>query len=348
MTEKYMNKSMNRTTGISTVVLALPKIGRQDLIGFYSDFIRVLSEHITQKILLLGSEQEYEALQLSSEIRKRVEWRAEWGSMFDIWIRDYAPIISHKGDTCAAINQTYYPAYYPKKELKKLGFTPYKPQQITLRLAELLPPFQATTITESSLILDGGNFTSNRKGDAIISTRIFADNPAWSRQAIEKELSRTLSIDRTIFIGCEPGDETGHVDGVVRFVDDKTLIVGQLSDEYTYAKSSIKKADYEACRDYLNEVAGELSAHFKVVRLTDLPPSNEYKEGISSAYGNYVNFFRCENKLFVPQYKQKESDKQACTVLQTAFHEIAPVIIPIDCQTLSAYGGILNCITWEF
>jgi agmatine deiminase len=343
-----MNESMNRTAGLSTVVLALPKIERQDLIRFYRDFIGLLSGHITQKILLLGNEQEYEALQLSNEIHKRVEWKTEWGSVFDIWVRDYAPVISRKGDACFAVSQTYYPAYYPKNELKRLGFSPFSPQQITLRLAELLPPFPATTITESAFIFDGGNFVSNRKGDAIISTRIFADNPSWSRQAIEKELSRTLAIDRTIFIGCEPGDETGHVDGVVRFANDKTVIVGHLPDDYTPSKSSIKRGDYEECRDYLNEVAGELSAHFKVVRLTDLTPRNTYKEGIPSAYGNYVNFFQCENKLFVPQYNQKEADEQACKVLQNAFHEIAPVIIPIDCRTLSSYGGILNCITWEF
>jgi agmatine deiminase len=346
--EKDMNESMNRAAGVSTVVLALPKIGRQELIGVYRDFIRVLSEHLTQRILLLGSEGEYEALQLSGEVRERVEWQERWGSVFDIWIRDYAPVISLKREVSTAVNQTYYPAYYSPAELKKLGFSPFASQEITLRLAGLLPAFPATVVTKSSLILDGGNFVSNCKGDAIISTRIFADNPVWSRRAIEKELHRTLAIDRPVFIGCEPGDETGHVDGVVRFADDRTVIVGCLPDEYIRPKSGIKKTDYEACRDYLNEVADELSASFRVVRLTDLPPQNTYKEGIPSAYGNYVNFFQCENKLFVPQYNQKEADEQACAVVQNAFQDIHPVVIPVDCRTLSSYGGVLNCITWTF
>ncbi|MDR1919545.1 MAG: agmatine deiminase family protein [Tannerellaceae bacterium] len=343
-----MNKSMNGATELSTVVLALPKTESGELVEFYREFIRLLAGHIRQKILLLGGEREYEALQLEGDLYGQVEWRAEWGSMFDIWIRDYAPIISRKRDVSSTVNQIYYPAYYPRTELKKLGFTPFDPQEITLRLAELLPAFPATAVTNGSLILDGGNFVSNRRGEAIISTRIFADNPEWSRLAIEKELSRALGIDRILFIGCEPGDETGHVDGVVRFADDQTVIVGRLPDEYIRPKAGLKREDYEACRDYLNELADELSASFKVVRLTDLPPLNKCKEGIPSAYGNYVNFFQCENKLFVPQYHQPEADGQACEVLRNAFQDIQPVIVPVDCQVLSSYGGVLNCITWEF
>ncbi|GHU09093.1 hypothetical protein FACS189431_6550 [Alphaproteobacteria bacterium] len=319
------------------VSLALPHIEKLDLIKFYHAFICSLSQHLPEQtnIVLIGNDQELEALQLPMITGHRIKRINE--SVFDIWIRDYAPIISGN----RIVEQVYFPSYYSRNELTRLGFSFSSAQLICRTLCKDIP------FLESRLILDGGNFSTNREGDAIISTRIFADNPAWSKKAIENELYRTLAIERIFFIGCEPGDETGHVDGIVRFVNKETVIVGHLPDEYIPSQSTISKKDYEECRDYLNSVAEELSQYFKVIRLTDLPPSKEYKQGISSAYGNYVNFFRYAGKIFIPQYGDQEADANARNILQDAFQDIHPVLIPIDCRILASYGGVLNCITWE-
>jgi agmatine/peptidylarginine deiminase len=340
------------TNKIYHVVLSLPHIERKDLVVSYRKFISKLDKNIPlgNTIILLGSSQEYEQLELNSEVSNRVELNCDRESIFDIWIRDYAPIIVHTGDSTFVVKQVYYPAYYYKKELKRLKFSPVSPQPITKQLCQFMLRYHPNvTTTETQLILDGGNFIANTKGDVIISTRIFADNPSWSKLSIEKELNRTLGVERVFFIGCEPGDETGHVDSIVRFVTNDTILVSQLSDEYISSKSTIKKKDYIECRDYLNAVAEELSHSFHVIRLTDLSPSEEYKEGIPSAYGSYLNYFQFNNLLFVPQYNQPKEDQEAIQVLEKAFHLIDKLeIIPVDCITLSSYGGVLNCITCEF
>jgi agmatine deiminase len=161
-------------------------------------------------------------------------------------------------------------------------------------------------------------------------------------------LLRHSNLSKVIFIVCEPGDKTGHVDGIVQFVDDDTVIVAELPEDYRPLKDSISKKDYHKCRKYLNEVADELDQHFWVLRMPELPPSKEVKEGMPSAFGNYTNFFRFQNVIFVPQFGVAEADSQACRILADAFAFMYPKIVPVDCRVLASYGGGLHCITWEY
>lgn len=64
---------------------------------------------------------------------------------------------------------------------------------------------------------------SPSKEKAIISDRVFSENPEYEKSVLISELENRLEAE-IIIIPLLKSDMTGHADGVVRFVDEKTVI----------------------------------------------------------------------------------------------------------------------------
>ena len=59
----------------------------------------------------------------------------------------------------------------------------------------------------------------------IMTEKVQKENSRWERRKLLAELEGLLEVGRIILIPPEPGDVTGHADGVVRFVDVGTVVV---------------------------------------------------------------------------------------------------------------------------
>lgn len=55
-----------------------------------------------------------------------------------------------------------------------------------------------------------------------MTDRVFKDNPTYERKKLIKDLYELLQVDKLYFVPEQPGDFTGHSDGMVRFVDEHT------------------------------------------------------------------------------------------------------------------------------
>jgi len=70
-----------------------------------------------------------------------------------------------------------------------------------------------------------------------------------------------------------------------------------------------------------------------------------------NATGNYMNFLRAGNKIFLPQYNNPIDDERAYQPFQNYFGKIHPEIkvikVPLNATSLAQYGGVLNCITLQ-
>ena len=95
-------------------------------------------------------------------------------------------------------------------------------------------------------------------------------------------------MERLIFIPAEPQEWLGHADGVMRFVDDDTVVV----NDYSYTDP-----DYRQC--LLDEMD---RSGLKVIELPYMPPCR-FSRSIASAIGVYVNFLQVRGAIFVPTYK---------------------------------------------
>lgn len=227
----------------------------------------------------------------------------------DIWLRDFMPVKTKSGKY---ISFRYEPSYlndYP--ELR----TDFR--------KEIAPSLSLENLVYSDINLDGGNivFSPSRK-TAVISDRIFMENRNYSSAELVQELEQLLEA-RVIIIPSLRSDMTGHADGMVRFVDENTVI-GNASRSLFGLESHIKLA---------------LRNHG--IEVIDFPYLDS-KGG--SAVGCYLNFLETEQAIFLPVFGV-DTDSEAIETAKNIFNK---TIIPVNINEIAEYGGLLNCISWEF
>jgi len=178
----------------------------------------------------------------------------------------------------------------------------------------------------SRLILDGGNIA--KAGNKVIVTdKIIADNryQFGSDEAVIAELERDLRC-KVIVIPAYPNEETGHADGLIRFVDDNTVLLNNTKQEPE--------------QEWLKQVLAILKAHNLAHH--DIPCTVEMDQG--NAIGLYINYLHVGNLVVVPQFDQKE-DAKALKVMNKLFGH-SHQVVPYNASWIAEFGGVLNCASW--
>ena len=116
---------------------------------------------------------------------------------------------------------------------------------------------------------------------------------------------------------------TGHADGMVRLVGENTAIVNAPLSPYGF-ETKVK----ESLQNY----------GFNVI---DFPYF--YSKG-DSAVGCYLNYLATEKSIFLPVFGV-DTDNEAIKLAKNIFDK---TIIPVNINEIAEYGGLLNCISWEF
>ena len=228
----------------------------------------------------------------------------------DIWCRDFMPVAVPGG---SFVQFRYDPDYlrrYPKLR--------------TTNGAKLL---KLRNCIRSDLIVDGGNIL--RLGNtAILTDKVYRENPRYERRPLDAKLMELLKVDRLIFIPIEPGDVCGHADGVLAFIDEKTLLV------HDYSRVSLA---------YGKAITRLLRSHgFELVPFP-YSPSDDVFNGMPSAEGIYINFLQTTKQIFLPTYGRREDDE----ALRTLERFTKKQLVPVHCNQLAKQGGVLHCVTWE-
>ena len=225
----------------------------------------------------------------------------------DIWARDYMPIRTKSGKY---ISFRYEPSYLADD-----------PQLRTNFKTEVAPYF-ALPVTYSNINLDGGNVVfSPSKAKAVITDRVFSENPEYDKNTLLTELKNLLEAE-IIIIPSLKSDMTGHADGVVRFVNENTMI----------GNASSYKNGYE------QKVKMALKKHG--ISVVDFPYFDS--KGIS-AVGSYLNFLETEKHIFLPVFGGAQDE----TVVKYANEVFNKKIIAVNINSIAEEGGVLNCISWE-
>lgn len=225
----------------------------------------------------------------------------------DIWARDYMPVGTKGGQY---ISFRYEPNYLADD-----------PQLRTNFKTDIAPHF-TLSVTYSNINLDGGNVVfSPSKAKAVITDRVFSENPEYDKNTLLLELENLLEAE-IIIIPSLISDMTGHADGVVRFVNENTVI----------GNASHYKNGYE------QKVKMSLKKHG--ISCLDFPYFDS--KGIS-AVGSYLNFLETEKHIFLPVF----GDAMDETALKCAREIFNKKIIPVNINEIAEEGGGLNCISWE-
>lgn len=226
----------------------------------------------------------------------------------DIWLRDFMPIKTNSGKYVCF---RYEPSYLAKYEHLQTDFK-----------CDISAKLSLPELTYSDINLDGGNVVfSPSKQTAIISDRVFEENKNINQAELLQELEQLLET-QIIIIPSLKSDMTGHADGMVRFVDEDTVLVNDTPYKNGLEQRIAKKLN--ACG--INTI-----------------PFPYFSSPKDSAVGCYLNFLETEECLFLPVFGIDMDSK----AINTAKHIFNKTIVPVNISEIAKDGGVLNCISWE-
>ncbi|MFN4259515.1 MAG: agmatine deiminase family protein [Gemmataceae bacterium] len=232
----------------------------------------------------------------------------------DIWAKDYCPV---QVLPRTLVKFCYAPDYLKHEPELRTG------DEVLTSLCDM------GWCNHSDIILDGGNVVGSRS-KAIVTEKIYRENAGWIRSRLRNKLQKLLHVDQLIVIPKEPFDPIGHADGMVRFIDEHSVLV----NDYSKVDPGFGERLCKVLRDH--HLAIEALPHFHEKRT---------RAGIPSAVGCYINFLMTEKVLIAPVYETID-DAIALRKLESVFPGMP--IIPLDCTNLAREGGILNCVSASF
>lgn len=162
------------------------------------------------------------------------------------------------------------------------------------------------------------------KNKVLMTDKIFKENPEIDKSILIEKLKELLKVDEIIIVPKQPYDIYGHTDGMLRFIDDNTLLVNDISIE---------------SESYINKLFKTLEKHnLDFVQIT-YPESFLRKH----EWGAYLNFIEIDNIIFMPVYGMEE-DKYTVDFIETIFED--KTVEPVKIPHIIKDGGALHCISW--
>lgn len=230
----------------------------------------------------------------------------------DIWAVDYMPVQIDYNDF---VQFLYNPDYLKPKKWHK-----------TISNGALIAESLGITTKASRLILDGGNVV-NSSNKVILCDKVLQENKSFFRLDIVSELKSIFCVDDVLFIPQQPGDFIGHADGMIRFIDDHTVLINDYSREKGSYQDKVMTAIKATGLDYVT-----------------LPYNPYQNRTMTQANGIYINYLQMKGLVVMPIYGMQE-DYEAFRLMEAMFPD--STIATLDCNDIANHGGVLNCISWN-
>lgn len=230
----------------------------------------------------------------------------------DIWAVDFMPVqISEKNFVQFCYNPDYLQS---KTQLKTISNV-----DSICDLINLAP-------TKSKIIVDGGNVI--RSSNAVIMCdKVFHENKSVNEKDLIKQLKDSFEIENLFFVPWDKSDAIGHADGMVRFLDNDSVLINNYSKEKPEFQRAFRMALHNAGFDW-----------------TEIPYNPYDNKPSSSAEGIYLNYLQMQQAVIIPTFNRKEDD-EAVRIFEQIFK--GQTIATVESNEIAKHGGILNCITWN-
>ena len=250
----------------------------------------------------------------------------------DVWLRDFAPV-QFTGAT--VVQFRYQPSYLGRREARRIQ-EPFA-RWVQQALGQAM-------VVESPLVLDGGNVVLEPGAGSprcVVTERVLRDNPGQTEASVGAALVQ-LGAAAVCVIPEEPGDSTGHADGMVAWLAPGVLAVNQLD------QAGSGKRLHQTVRERLRAAFGDS------VLLVDLPyhPTNQSWRGFADASGDYANIVVLQpgGTALLPSFGADAQDAAAAedaAAAQVVAAHAAGAVIPVDCSRVARMGGAVRCLTWS-
>lgn len=228
----------------------------------------------------------------------------------DIWARDYMPVqVSESKFVEFRYDPDYLQGHYKnKRDLKTYP--------------DIVCGSIGIKTVKSEIILDGGNLV--KSSDCIILTdKIVEENRhSYTKTELINILRETFEVDKVILIPWDKkNDKYGHADGMLRFIDNETVLISHFYQKDAVLLYRLKEAGLKY--EFLN---------FK------------RKRKIEKSWA-FINFLQTKDLILVPEIGVDE-DEQAFAQIEEFYPEYRNRIAGVNLNEVIEFHGALNCITW--
>lgn len=313
--------------------------------------------HTGEKVHIVAYNEEEQAritsqLQQEGVMLSQVDFYIQQTDQF--WARDYGPMFAFDNDKKTVILDWGYNGYG-----RSYKYGPNVPEDLRWELPDFVREEYMENYTKddklaenissaigierinlNTFVLEGGAFESDGCGTVITTESCILNenrNPGITREQAEQYFKQYIGATNIIWLeGTTDEDITdGHIDGLVRFVDEQTILTMTEEDYYeTY--------DYTPAGDYSKVINATNTAGEKYTIVT-LPITAEEVEWLGWR-ANYLNYYAGNEAVLVPVYGDV-MDAEALRILGTLYP--TKEIVPINGETLALLGGGFHCITQQ-
>lgn len=227
----------------------------------------------------------------------------------DIWARDYMPIqINDK----KFIEYRYDPDYLQGN---------WKDSRDLKTYPDIVCSSINLSTEKSDLIMDGGNFVKS-SDCSILTEKIVKENRlSYSKTDLIKKIQDTFQVDKIVLIPQDKSDEYGHSDGMIRFINNDTVLINHYYKGDSVIQYRLKQAGLKT--EFID---------YKVKK----------KDKRNWAY---LNFLQTKDLILLPKFGIDE-DLQAFEQIENFYPAYKGKIAQVEMTEIVRFGGALNCITW--
>lgn len=173
--------------------------------------------------------------------------------------------------------------------------------------------------------LDGGNVVPGFD-KAIMTSKVFEENPQYDPLELLEQLTRTFGTD-IVILPWDTNEIYGHADGIVRFIDDHTVLMTNYTQYDPAMAARFRRI---------------LKANFKNVHELSFKASKPNKYSWA-----YINWLQTDKVLVLPKFGIPE-DQEAYEQISKLMPQYKGCIEMVDTTDLIRYEGGLNCASWTF
>ncbi len=235
----------------------------------------------------------------------------------DIWCRDYMPV---RGASQELVQFQYAPSYLNTLQWRQTITDPSKVCEAIGIMADSV-----------DVVIDGGNVVRFKR-KAIMTERIYRENPGYSKEVLLDKLKDVLGVDEIVMIPVEPGDPYGHADGCVRFLNENTVMINE-------PQKSHPKFD-RALRKILEK--HRLGFHEMPIFIDH---DSKHKD---SAVGNYINYLDADGLVVLPCYEGYAHQNERALQAWASCPRGTEPFTWIEATPIAKHGGVLNCVSWDY
>jgi len=304
----------------------------------YADFVRVVSEYQTVKIVVDSkdiADRARTVLDKSAVNQQAVEFHIHKTDRS--WIRDFGPFFVHTGKGINTVRFRFTGwAKYPQWKNDNNAS-----RQIISKLD--LENIEAEH-NGAEVVLEGGSIDVNGKGTLITTRQCLLNekqqirNPGFTQKDYETVFKKYFGVTNAIWLsdGIAGDDTNGHVDDTCRFLN-PTTVAACYEDDPADANHKALCKNLELLEDASLEDGSKLN----VVKLP--MPQARYIEGVRVP-ASYANFYICNGAVLVPTFNDP-NDYTALGIIREFFSDRK--VVGINSTDLIWGFGALHCMTKE-